>query len=67
MKKRRRFFFKEEKPVEKKVCKEHVEIALDIIVDETGEYPLLEELSTSGQVKCEFCEADATYVVSSKK
>jgi CxxH/CxxC protein (TIGR04129 family) len=52
--------------VEKKVCKEHVEIALDIIVDETGEYPLLEELSTSEQVICEFCEADATYVVSSK-
>lgn len=53
--------------MEKKVCKEHVEIALDIIVDETGEYPLLEELSTSGQMTCEFCDADATYVVSSKK
>ena len=54
------------KTVEKKVCKEHVEIALDIIVDETGEYPLLEELSTSEHVTCEFCEADATYIVSSK-
>ncbi|WP_214818327.1 CxxH/CxxC protein [Exiguobacterium sp. s131] len=52
--------------MEKKVCKEHVEIALDIIVDETGEYPLLEELSTSEHVTCEFCEANATYIVSSK-
>lgn len=52
--------------MEKKVCNEHVELALDIIVDETGEYPIFEQLSTSGQVTCEFCEADATYVVSSK-
>lgn len=53
--------------MEKKVCLEHVELALDIIVDETGEYPVLEELPQEDRGTCEFCDEEAAYIVSSKK
>lgn len=45
-------------------CEEHVDIALDTIVDEYETFPLLskvkdEELSTT----CEYCENKAQYIV----
>lgn len=49
-------------------CKEHVELALDVLIDEIEEVPLLktvdnqEELST----KCEYCDEPAIYLVENK-
>lgn len=49
-------------------CKEHVELALDVIVDEYGEPPVLElikrkeELSTT----CEYCQNNAAYIVANE-
>ncbi len=46
-------------------CKEHVELALDIIVDEHETAPKLEELETASELPtpCEFCKNVAEYVV----
>ena len=49
------------------VCLEHVELALDEVVDETEEYPILEEVNSEKTVTCEYCDQPATYLVSSKK
>lgn len=47
-------------------CQEHVELALDVIVDEHEKFPLLEEIDEGGQVPtCEYCEEQAKYKVSS--
>ncbi|MBM7662243.1 CxxH/CxxC protein (TIGR04129 family) [Bacillus mesophilus] len=49
-----------------KVCEEHIELAIDIMVDETEFAPEInllkeeEKLSTS----CEYCQKSAIYVVS---
>ncbi len=49
-------------------CKEHVELALDVLIDETEEVPLLKtvdnqvELSTN----CEYCNEPAIYLVENK-
>lgn len=45
-------------------CKEHVELAMDVIIDEYETFPVLmkaegEQLSTS----CEYCQNDAEYIV----
>ncbi len=47
-----------------KCCEEHIELALDIVVDEHEVAPIMtkiedENLSTT----CEFCQNKATYVV----
>jgi len=46
-------------------CKEHVELALDIVVDEYETAPVLEELKTDGDLStpCEYCEKTAAYIV----
>nr|WP_251138388.1 CxxH/CxxC protein [Exiguobacterium sp. s161] len=54
-------------PVDKYVCLEHVELALDEIVDETEQYPILDQLNPEKNNICEYCDAPATYLVSSKK
>lgn len=54
-------------PVDKYVCLEHVELALDEIVDETEQYPILDQLNPEKNINCEYCDAPATYLVSSKK
>jgi CxxH/CxxC protein (TIGR04129 family) len=52
------------------VCGEHVELALDIIVDDYEKAPELLSLEQAGLAeeqpprKCEHCEAAAAYVVS---
>jgi CxxH/CxxC protein (TIGR04129 family) len=45
-------------------CKEHVELALDIIVDETEMVPVLEEVTEEEtHIPCGYCAKDSTYVV----
>jgi CxxH/CxxC protein (TIGR04129 family) len=52
------------------VCGEHVELALDIIVDDYEKAPELLSLEQAGLAEeqpprqCEHCEAPAAYVVS---
>lgn len=42
-------------------CLEHVELALDIAVDEFETAPVMEK--TEEVVSCEFCENQADYIV----
>ncbi|RIW31605.1 CxxH/CxxC protein [Bacillus salacetis] len=46
-------------------CKEHVELAMDVIVDEYEVAPKLEQLKdTHGlSTTCEYCENEAEYIV----
>lgn len=46
-------------------CNEHVELALDIVVDEYETFPLLEEAKDVEQLSttCEYCDKKATYIV----
>jgi CxxH/CxxC protein (TIGR04129 family) len=46
-------------------CKEHVELAMDIIVDEYEVAPKLEQLTDSHDLSttCEYCEQTAEYIV----
>ncbi|RLQ93994.1 CxxH/CxxC protein [Falsibacillus albus] len=46
-------------------CKEHVEIALDTIVDEYETAPVMKELSEEEKLStgCEYCENKAAYLV----
>lgn len=44
-------------------CLEHVELALDIVVDETEEAPIMKELDKELFITCEYCENNATYIV----
>ena len=45
-------------------CLEHVELALDIIVDECEVAPVINNVDNSKKKTCEFCQNEATYVVS---
>ncbi len=46
-------------------CQDHVELALDMIVDEYEKFPLLEQIDETEEVPtCKFCEKLATYRVS---
>ncbi|KAB7654094.1 CxxH/CxxC protein [Bacillus sp. B2-WWTP-C-10-Post-4] len=47
-------------------CLEHVELALDIIVDECEVAPVINNVDNSGKEKkpCGFCQNEAIYVVS---
>ncbi|WP_433745954.1 CxxH/CxxC protein [Falsibacillus pallidus] len=46
-------------------CKEHVELALDVIVDEYETAPVMKELSEEEQLSttCEYCENTPVYLV----
>jgi CxxH/CxxC protein (TIGR04129 family) len=44
-------------------CQEHVELALDIIVDEFGTAPVIHNVDNSEKT-CEYCQNKAIYVVS---
>lgn len=46
-------------------CDEHVELALDIIVDEHETFPVLEKVKegTDLSTPCEYCSNQATYIV----
>lgn len=46
-------------------CLEHVELALDVVVDEFEVAPFLKELSEAEKLStiCDFCKNKAAYVV----
>ncbi|RDI40902.1 CxxH/CxxC protein [Falsibacillus pallidus] len=46
-------------------CKEHVELALDVIVDEYETAPVMKVLSEEEQLSttCEYCENKPVYLV----
>ncbi len=46
-------------------CEEHVELALDVIVDECETAPIMEKLQTEGDLStaCEYCRNVAAYLV----
>ncbi len=43
------------------VCSQHVDKALDVVVDEYGTFPAFEEADIS--TDCEYCEDNAAYMV----
>ncbi len=49
-------------------CETHINHALDMVVAETEEYPIMDILNDEEKLstKCSYCEEYATYVVSSK-
>jgi len=48
-------------------CEEHVEIALDEIVDEFETFPVLSKIDGDNlSTHCEYCQNPATYVVANK-
>jgi CxxH/CxxC protein (TIGR04129 family) len=44
-------------------CEEHVELALDIYVDESGTFPELNKVENQLSTGCEYCDKQAIYVV----
>lgn len=49
-------------------CQEHVDLALDSIVDEFEVAPVIHNVSNSDDEKknCEYCKNDAKYIVSNE-
>jgi CxxH/CxxC protein (TIGR04129 family) len=49
-------------------CETHIDHALDMMVAETEEYPIMDILNGEEKLstKCSYCDEQATYVVSSK-
>jgi CxxH/CxxC protein (TIGR04129 family) len=48
-------------------CEEHVDIALDTIVDEHGTFPILSKLTVDNlSTTCEYCEKLAVYMVANE-
>lgn len=48
-------------------CEEHVDIALDDIVDEFMTFPVLSKIDVDNlTTNCEYCQNPATYVVANK-
>lgn len=48
-------------------CEEHVEIALDEVVDEYETYPVLSKVDVDNlSATCEYCQNAAVYVVANK-
>ncbi len=46
-------------------CDEHVELALDVVIDECEKAPTLKKLSENEQISttCHFCKRGATYEI----
>ena len=48
-------------------CEDHVEIALDEVVDEYGTFPVLTKIDVdNSSTPCEYCQNNAVYVVANK-
>ncbi|WLD93362.1 CxxH/CxxC protein [Alkalihalobacillus sp. AL-G] len=47
-------------------CKEHIDLALDVIVDEHETAPVMKKLTENEQISttCEYCNKPAIYMVS---
>jgi len=48
-------------------CEEHVDLALDMVVDEHETFPVLEKVDVDNlSTTCEFCQNNAVYVVANE-
>ncbi|WP_442853746.1 CxxH/CxxC protein [Bacillus sp. FJAT-27245] len=48
-------------------CEEHVDLALDMVVDEHETFPILEKVDVDNlSTSCEFCQNTAIYVVANE-
>jgi CxxH/CxxC protein (TIGR04129 family) len=48
-------------------CEEHVDLALDTIVDEYETFPVLTKIDVDNlSTGCEYCQNQATYIVANK-
>ncbi len=48
-------------------CEEHVELGLDVIVDEYETFPVLTKIAVDNlSTSCEFCQKTAVYLVANK-
>lgn len=48
-----------------KCCEEHIELAIDVIVDEYEVAPIIEKIAANElSTTCEYCQNSAVYVVS---
>jgi CxxH/CxxC protein (TIGR04129 family) len=48
-------------------CEEHVDIALDDVVDKYGTYPILTKIDVDNlSTSCEYCQNPAVYMVANK-
>jgi CxxH/CxxC protein (TIGR04129 family) len=48
-------------------CQEHVDLALDMVVDEFETFPLLLKITVDNlPTGCEYCQNDAVYIVANK-
>jgi CxxH/CxxC protein (TIGR04129 family) len=48
-------------------CEEHVDIALDEIVDKSGNFPVLSKIDVDNlSTSCEYCRNTAIYIVANK-
>lgn len=58
---------KERLLLQKHSCETHIDHALDMLVAETGNFPIMEMLNEDEKLstKCSYCEEQATYIVSS--
>ncbi|MER1998443.1 MAG: CxxH/CxxC protein [Lysinibacillus sp.] len=54
--------------MQKYSCETHIDHALDMLVAETGQFPIMEMLKEEEKLstKCSYCDEHATYIVSSK-
>jgi CxxH/CxxC protein (TIGR04129 family) len=48
-------------------CEEHVELALDVVVDEYETFPVLMKIDVDNlSTSCEYCKNQAVYMVANK-
>ncbi|GHH98091.1 CxxH/CxxC protein [Neobacillus kokaensis] len=48
-------------------CEEHVELGLDVVVDEYETFPVLTKIDVDNlSTSCEFCQNRAVYLVANK-
>ncbi|WP_251554435.1 CxxH/CxxC protein [Neobacillus muris] len=48
-------------------CEEHVELALDVVVNEYETFPVLTKIDVDNlSTNCEFCQKQAVYMVANK-
>ncbi|MFC0525982.1 CxxH/CxxC protein [Pontibacillus salicampi] len=45
------------------VCQEHIEKALDVVVDEYETFPVMEEVNNEISTTCEYCGERSAYMV----
>jgi len=50
-------------------CEEHVELAMDVIINEKETYPIFEKCNAIHNLSttCEYCEKPSVYIVSNER